>query len=510
MKTKYIYTLIASIFFLVSCESEFENSVEDNEVYRTGEADFSNFVSVGNSLTAGFADNALYREGQLNSFPKILAGQFALVGGGEFTQPLVDDNIGGLLLNANPIPGFDTRLVLSTQSGSPLPANISGTPQTDIADIQKGPFNNMGVPGAKSFHLGLNGYGDISNIESIANPYFVRFASSPNASVMEDAVAQNPSFFSLWIGNNDILGFATSGGIGQDQTGNLDPSTYGSQDITDPNVFGEIYLGYVDALTAEASGGVLYNIPDVTNIPFFTTVPRNAIPLDGPTAALLNSQFEAYNQQVLPGLVLAGLITEDEAAQRQINFQEGQNYVTLVDESLTDISPILINPPFNLDPQTAALLGQVRQATDADLIPLNASGNIGNIVNNDPSLITGVSVPLGDESVLTINEQMTINNARTAYNTIIKTAAQTKGLAFVDVNQLLEESQTGIPFDSGILSSTFITGGAFSLDGVHLTPRGYALVANETIRAINNTYGSNLPTVNLGDFRTIVASEEVN
>jgi hypothetical protein len=510
MKTHKIYFLLISIFFLVSCESEFENSVAENEVYRTGDADFSNFVSIGNSLTAGFADNALYREAQMNSFPKILANQFALVGGGEFTQPLTVDNLGGLLLNGNPLPGFDTRLVLSTQSGSPLPTNIAGTPTTDVANIQQGPFNNMGVPGAKSFHLGLNGYGDISKIGQTANPYFVRFASSPNASVIEDAAAQSPSFFSLWIGNNDVLGFATSGGIGQDQTGNFDPSTYGPADITDPNVFGQVYLGYVDALTASASGGVLYNIPDVTNIPFFTTVPRNAIPLDAPTAAFLNSQFAAYNQQILPGLVLAGLISEDEATQRQINFQEGQNYVTLIDESLTDLSPVLVGPPFNLDPQTAGLLGQVRQATDADLIPLSASGNIGNIVNNDPNLITGVSVPLGDGSVLTVNEQMLINNARSAYNAIIEGAAQSNGLAFVDVNQLLEESQSGISFDGGILTSTFVTGGAFSLDGVHLTPRGYALVANETINEINATYGSNLPTVNLGDYRTIVASDDVN
>lgn len=510
MKTHNIYILLISIFFLVSCESEFDNSVAENEVYSTGDADFSNFVSIGNSLTAGFADNALYREGQMNSFPNILADQFALVGGGEFSQPLMADNIGGLLLNGNPIPGFNTRLVLSTQSGSPLPTNISGTPQTDIGNIQQGPFNNMGVPGAKSFHLGLNGYGNINNVGSIANPYFVRFASSPDASMIEDAVAQNPSFFSLWIGNNDILSFATSGGLGQDQTGNLDPSTYGSLDITDTNVFGQVYLGYVGALSANASGGVLYNIPDVTNIPFFTTVPRNAIPLDGPTAAFLNSQFAAYNQQVLPGLVLAGVISAEEATQRQINFQEGQNYVTLIDESLTNLSPILVNPPFNLDPQTAGLLGQVRQATDADLIPLSASGNIGNIVNNDPTLITGVSVPLGDGSVLTVNEQMLINNARSAYNAIIEGAAQSNGLAFVDVNQLLAESQAGIPFDGGVLTSTFVTGGAFSLDGVHLTPRGYALVANESIKAINSTYGSNLPTVNLGDYRTIVASDDVN
>ncbi|WP_454244597.1 SGNH/GDSL hydrolase family protein [Psychroflexus sp. MBR-150] len=510
MKIFKLYLLLFSAVFFISCEAEFDNAIEDNEVYDTGEADFSNFVSVGNSLTAGFADNALYREGQMNSFPNILAKQFALVGGGEFNQPLMADNLGGLLLNGNPIPGFDTRLVLSTLSGQPLPDNISGTPQTDIANVQQGPFNNMGVPGAKSFHLGLSGYGDISNVGTIANPYFVRFASSPSATVIEDAVAQNPSFFSLWIGNNDILGFASSGGVGVDQTGNLDPATYGSTDITDPNVFAQIYTGYVNALSANASGGVLYNIPDVTSIPFFTTVPRNAVPLDAQTADVLNQQFAAYNQQILPGLVQFSLISAEEAAQRQINFQAGQNFVTLTDESLTDISQFLLAPPFNLDPQTAGLLAQLRQATNEDLIPLTASGNIGNALDEQGTLITGVTVPLGDESVLTVDEQMMINNARNAYNATIQSAAQANGLAFVDVNALLQEAEVGIPYDGGTLSSTFVTGGAFSLDGVHLTPRGYALVANKSIEAINQTYGSTLPTVNIGDFRTIATSDNTD
>ncbi|QTY26124.1 G-D-S-L family lipolytic protein [Flavobacterium sp. CS20] len=510
MKIFKLYLLLFSAVFFISCEAEFDNAIEDNEVYDTGEADFSNFVSVGNSLTAGFADNALYREGQMNSFPNILAKQFALVGGGEFNQPLMADNLGGLLLNGNPIPGFDTRLVLSTLSGQPLPDNISGTPQTDIANVQQGPFNNMGVPGAKSFHLGLSGYGDISNVGTIANPYFVRFASSPSATVIEDAVAQNPSFFSLWIGNNDILGFASSGGVGVDQTGNLDPATYGSTDITDPNVFAQIYTGYVNALSANASGGVLYNIPDVTSIPFFTTVPRNAVPLDAQTADVLNQQFATYNQQILPGLVQFSLISAEEATQRQINFQAGQNFVTLTDESLTDISQFLLAPPFNLDPQTAGLLAQLRQATNEDLIPLTASGNIGNVLDEQGTLITGVTVPLGDESVLTVDEQMMINNARNAYNATIQSATQANGLAFVDVNALLQEAEVGIPYDGGTLSSTFVTGGAFSLDGVHLTPRGYALVANKSIEAINQTYGSTLPTVNIGDFRTIATSDNTD
>ena len=79
-------------------------------------------------------------------------------------------------------------------------------PTNEVSNVAPGPYNNMGVPGAKSFHLLANGYGNVAGVASgTANPYYARMASSPNASVIEDAVAMDPSFFSLWIGSNDVL-----------------------------------------------------------------------------------------------------------------------------------------------------------------------------------------------------------------------------------------------------------------------------------------------------------------
>ncbi|QSS96233.1 SGNH/GDSL hydrolase family protein [Psychroflexus sp. ALD_RP9] len=508
MKNYIKYIGISACAALMSCEPEFDNSIADNEVYRNGEADFTNFVSVGNSLTAGYADNALYVQGQENSFPNILAQQFELVGGGEFIQPLMADNLGGLKFNGQIISG--NRLVLTALSGSPAPAPIAGEPSTEVTNKLSGPINNMGVPGAKSYHLVAEGYGSTAGVPlGESNPYFARFSSSDNATVLGDAVAQNPSFFSLWIGNNDILGFATSGGVGVNQLGNLDPSTYGSNDITDPNVFASVYSQLIDGLSANASGGVVFNIPDVTNIPFFTTVPVNAIPLDQATADLLNSQFVAYNNQILPGLAQMGVISVQEAQQRQVNFVAGQNFVTIQDENLTDISSILQGPPFNLDAQTAATLGQVRQATEDDLIPLTASSILGTTVNNNPTLINGVSVPLGDQYVLTVAEQEMVSEAQQAYNSTIEALAEANNLAFVDVDQVLVEVSNGIGFDGGVLTSDFVTGGAFSLDGVHLTSRGYAYVANQAIMAINAQYGSTLPMVNIGDYGTVNLSDNI-
>ena len=205
----------------------------------------------------------------------------------------------------------------------------------------------MGVPGAKSYHLVAPGYGNVAGVAiGAANPYYARFASSPSATVIGDAAIQNPSFFTLWIGNNDILSFATSGGAGVDQTGNLDPSTYGGNDITDPNVFASVLDGLLQTLTANGADGVLMNIPDVTAIPYFTTVPYNPVPLDEATAALLNGAYAAYNGG-LAQLQQLGAISAEEVARRTISFSAGaSNAVVLIDEDLTDLTafnPALIN-----------------------------------------------------------------------------------------------------------------------------------------------------------------------
>ncbi|SRX53757.1 G-D-S-L family lipolytic protein [Aequorivita sp. CIP111184] len=503
---KYTFALLA--VGLVSCDPEFDSPVTDEGFYTSGTADLSNYVSVGNSLTAGYADGALYITGQNNSYPNIMAQQFSFAGGGEFTQPLMNDNIGGLLLGGNQIT--ENRFVLAVgPSGSPSPVRLVGTPTTDITNRLTGPYNNMGVPGAKSFHLVAPGYGNVAGVPTgAANPYFARFASSESATVIGDAAAQNPTFFSLWIGNNDILSYATSGGAGVDQTGNLDPSSYGGNDITDPNVFASVYSQQVEALTGNGAKGVLINIPEVTSIPYFTTVPTNAIPLDAATAGALNAQFNAYNTQVLPGLAGMGVISPEEAALRMINFSAGQNFPIMTDDDLTDLTAILQGPPFSLPAPLAALLGQLRQVKSDDLIVLTASSVLGTTPDpSNPQGVIGVSIPLSDQFVLAVSEQARVTAASNAYNATIQALAGAKGLAYVDAKSALASvANGGIPYDGGILTSQFVTGGAFSLDGVHPTPRGYAYTANLIIKAINDTYNATIPMVHIGNYATVTLS----
>jgi hypothetical protein len=447
-----------------------------------GTADFSKYVSLGNSLTAGYSDGALFKRGQEGSYTNLLAQQFAQVGGGEFKIPFCgDDNLGGLLLGGTPIQG--TRLFFNGAA----PVNVPGTPVTEITNQLTGPFNNMGVPGAKSYHLAAPGYGNVAGVAlGQANPYFVRFASSPSTSIIADAAAQNATFFSLWIGNNDVLGYATSGGAGVNQLGNINPATYGANDITDPGVFANVYSGLVDAMTANGAKGVVANIPYVTTIPYFTTVPYNPVPLDAATAGQLNAGYAAYNGGLAAALN-AGLISAEEKAKRTITFQAGNNAVVMVDSYLTSLA--------------ALGLPSYRQATSADLMVLTSRSFIGTAVGGNPQQVNGVSVPLADNWVLSKDEIAEIKVAVDAYNASIKSIAEAKGLAFVDANAVMSQVfNGGIRYGNYHLTSSYVTGGAFSLDGVHPSARGYAFIANKFAEAINAKYGSTFKPLDLAEY----------
>ncbi|NER17104.1 SGNH/GDSL hydrolase family protein [Spongiivirga citrea] len=507
--SKYIALAFSALGFVACNDDPLPTGTEIEEAaaveVSAGSADFSKYVAIGNSLTAGFMDGALYIAAQENSFPNQLAQQFAKVGGGEFTQPLMADNIGGITLGGNRIQ--EPRLVFGGAGPVPLESIVGPVmPGTALgANDPTGPFNNMGVPGAKSFHLLANGYGNIANVPTgLANPYFARMTgSTPDASMIELAAGQAPTFFSLWIGNNDVLSFATSGGAGVDQKGNPDASTYGGNDITDPGLFAQVYAGLAQTLTANGAKGIVSNIADVTSIPFFTTVPHNPVPLDEATAGAVNQAYAAYNgglQQALAALAGTGLLTQEEVDRRTISFSAGtNNAVVIIDEDLTDLGAI--NPAF-------AALPKLRQATADDLLVLPAASFIGTLADpNNPLSVNGVAVALADNWVLTPEEQALIADATAAFNATIASVASSNDLALLDSNTLLRQlTESGVPFGNFTLTGNLVTGGAFSLDGVHPGARGYGLTALEALRAIDSKYGSNFilagAVPNAGDLPT--------
>lgn len=534
MKIKYIGLILLLVGF-TACNDE-EDFIETEEVVElpaltSGDADFSNYVALGNSLTAGFTDGSLFQAGQSFSLANILSQKFAMAGGGSFVQPLTNDNLGGLAAGGERI--LDPRLVFNGSGPASLESVVGEvTVTTDIVlNNPSGPFNNLGVPGAKSFHLLAPGYGNLANVEAgLANPYFVRMTgATPDISVLEMAVSQSPSFFSLWIGSNDVLGYATSGGDG---TNPITPVS------GIPGVgFDGSYGALIATLTAGGARGVVANIANVTSIPHFTTVPHN--PLDptsesfGPLIGTLNGIFSQLNQ------VYAFLGVPE----RSIEFSTTEaSEVVIRDETLTDLSAeiagVLNASPtfpafvqsFGLPAEAAPIVaglfgniyGQTREATEDDLFVLPSSSIIGTVnegsvaalVGSGLSLelagqfsVEGITLPLEDKWVLLPSEQEEIATATAAFNDIIAATASQAGLALVDANSLLDQlAASGITSGDYTLTSALVTGGAFSLDGVHPTARGYAFLANEFMRAIDATYGSNFEAsgnfVNVADFPT--------
>jgi lysophospholipase L1-like esterase len=505
MKKIIISTIAVSalLFTVTSCNTDFDTDVKDIQPSK-GNADFSRYVALGNSLTSGYRDGALYIDGQNESYPSMIAQQMKLVGGGDFKQPLMGDNNGGLLL---PIGGGATAQIQDTKlyikgfvDGAPDIDRVNTNKATNlVSNILKGPFNNMGVPGAKVAHLLAPKYGDIAGIVGkTANPYFVRFASSPNVSVIDDFVSQNPTFFSLWIGNNDALLYALAGADSSIET------------LTPPAQFKQYYDLLISKIDATKAKGVIANIPSVTSVPALTTIPTNPL-----TSAVLGKGNVAVGEATIDNLntnlygplnqILGKLGAGDRI--KPLSKATG-NPLLIKDETLQDLGAQITAVALAsgnaqlvaLAPYLGATYGKARQAKAGDLVPLTTKADIGSAEPGVPKDLSarGVAYPFADKYILIPSEIKEINDAIDAYNVAIKAAATAKGYAFVDANARLKQlaGDSGISWDGVKYTAKFVSGGAFSLDGVHLTGRGYGVIANEFINAINATYNSSLPLVN--------------
>jgi lysophospholipase L1-like esterase len=440
MKLKNIILLLA-LGMLFACEPK----VDDFTTF-SGSADFAKYVAIGNSLTAGYADGDLYLSGQENSYPALLANQFEAAGGGEFTQPLMFDEY-----------GFGKRLLLDAAKPGPVPAGVTPDPQNATSIAANGPFNNMGVPGAKSYHL-------IPGAEAFSaqNPYYARFAAIPGTSVvLEEAAAQNPTFFTCWIGNNDVLGYALSGGAGDN--------------ITDVNTFTYAVNTILAGMTANGAKGAIANIPNVTDIPYVqfmnTQLPYNGLVMDAEQAAGLTFAYQQFE------LYLASLgVTWDYP-----EFSAGPNPFMVSDATLP------LPAPFNVRPMVQGELFLLTLPTDS--LPMGMGS-----VNPFGENIVPWGIP--SQYVLLSNELAEINQAVGAYNEIIAGLATQFNLALVDMNAKFETVATqGMEVDGIMFTTDFITGKTFSLDGVHMTAQGYSMTANFFIEAINDKYGAGLTTV---------------
>ncbi len=417
---KYTLPAFAIAGLLSSCEPEL-----DAPGASAGNANFSKYNAYGNSLTAGYGNGGIYRESQLNSFPSILAQQFKLAGGGDFKQPLFSEaqknGTGYVKLTGFTNAGSPILTPVTTELAYRGGTTLGGDP---LLTKYLEPINNYGVPGLSVFASTMPTYSGLNN-------HFERItAAAGTVSYLEMVSASDPTFFTFWLGNIDVLGYATSGGV---------PSN-AFQAITDTAIFRDRYNKLIDAATIKNAKGVLATIPDVTAIPFFTTV-------------------------TVPRVSAA-------AGGAKVYIRTGLN--------------------------------DTREATPDDLILLSTQTGIGDTTGGVPPHGFHPANPLTNKEVLDKDEVKMVRDATMAFNETIRRTGLRKDLPVADMNGFLTTLNQGPLFSYGVANtSSYITGNVFALDGVHLTPRGNAFVANEFIRVINTKYGSNIPQVNPNNYEGI-------
>lgn len=106
--------------------------------------------------------------------------------------------------------------------------------------------------------------------------------------------------------------------------------------------------------------------------------------------------------------------------------------------------------------------------------------------------------PLAANQILTKQELAKIQSNIVQYNKELKKRADALGWAYVDLNELFDRyEKRGITIDGvGTLSTRYL-GGLYSLDGIHPSRTGQALIAVAVLSAINQKYGSSLPLPNV-------------
>ena len=387
-----------------------------------GRADFTRYVALGDSYGAGVSSNSMVDAHQRNGYVAVLAKQ---AGAKDFQQPTVSQ------------PGIGPELqLLSLRPLQILPKAATNGVPTNLSLPR--PYNNLSIPGARA--------GDLTTLTGAQPPTntqttFAQFILRGLGTAADQALAQQPTFISVWIGGNDVLGAVLAG----------TPAA-----LTPLDTFKTNYNALLDRLVAGApnAGMVLGSLADAAAVPFATTIPPVLVDPNTSKPVLVGGAPIFYIADLGGGQI--GQLTPG-------------SLVTLGASSF-------LATGFGIPAQVAPA------------IPLCAAPG-----NN-------CGKPLPDGVVLTPSELATIRQRGADMNAHIFAAGAARGIPVVDINTFFEHAKAGLHYGEITISAAFLTGGLFSYDGFHPGDLGYALLANEFIRTINANYGSKIPFTSITRF----------
>jgi lysophospholipase L1-like esterase len=168
---------------LAGCESKTDIL---NPSLSGGNEMFRSYVALGNSITAGFQSNGINDSTQRQSYARLLAGQmgtqyhYASIAGRGCTPPIANTQTGALVGTGSTSTTCDLRAASSV---------------TDV-------LNNVAVPGARVL--------DPTSPTTVASNALTTFILGGKTQVQRALDAQ-PTFATIWIGNNDVLQPGLSG-----------------------------------------------------------------------------------------------------------------------------------------------------------------------------------------------------------------------------------------------------------------------------------------------------------
>ncbi len=230
----------------------------------TGTADFSSFVAIGNSLTAGYQSAALSSNTNAFSFPKLIADQ---AGVATFVQPDIEHpGIGQYAPLGAGILVLDLATLANPLGPDINPAPLTKAPSAMLVNATyAAPFNNLGIPSLLAVQSPSTAVDPA--VPNAQNPFVDLILRNPalGATQLAQALALQPTFATVWLGNNDVLGYATTGGTLQL------PGLPAAMPMPAANVKTAIEA-VVGALDAQGCKVAIANIPNITAVPFFTTL----------------------------------------------------------------------------------------------------------------------------------------------------------------------------------------------------------------------------------------------
>lgn len=385
---------------------------------------FQSYVAIGNSITAGFSASGITDATQRQSYAFLLAQQM----GTRFAYP----SLAGRGCNP-PVTNFQT------QTGGTTAAPITATARPTICDLRTSSsatdiLNNVAVPNASSYDPTDQ---DGTGFSNILTSLFLGGMTQ-----VERALEAEPTFVSIWIGNNDVLGFALRDGRAAAPTG--------LAGMTSVAQFQTNYTAMLNELVAGAPGvrGILIGVGQVASLPLM--VPAAAF-----SSAAFKGGFDA----------LAGT-------------------ATVLDASCT-AGGAGANSLVNV-----FMAFQIRNLGAAGGFPPIVACVAGGQAGTFPA-------PVGDVLVLDAAELATISARITAYNAHISAEATRIGFAYYDPNPTLAALRAAGTVITNVptLGPTGTFGSGMALDGVHPGTALQRTIANELIPVINAKYGSTLALV---------------